>query len=266
MANNRWHSVETHFQDGAGSVSLSRLTMKAVNTSFMAVCNLLPLRLPRIHEQQSLMLHWRSFSGLGRECGSVWFNHWGGQYINNRQRRTKVNILGLPVAYMNATINSESQNAEPEIWLNVSSHIWCNPWVDGYGSGFASLRGARSGFWTGRELKRPIFAVQTWTAGRLPGPVPNTDPSTCKRSSPSLSRNSCWRYQTDAYGSQRRQQKEFGRGEGGKFSDGRYLYWTGINNWVAECAAWKTTQRFKAAGADDMHIWTSSGSEGSGNV
>jgi len=46
--------------------------------------------------------------------------------------------------------------------------------VDGYGSGFGPPRVCRSGFWTVLELNRPVFAVQTRTAGGLPGPIADT--------------------------------------------------------------------------------------------
>jgi len=63
---NRWRSVDAHFQHGVGSVLLSLFAMKAANTMFLTVCNLLPPRLPKIHDHQLLMLRWPSFSGCGR--------------------------------------------------------------------------------------------------------------------------------------------------------------------------------------------------------
>jgi len=67
MANNCWPSVDTHFQSGAGRVSLSLLPIKRVNTAFITICNLLPLRWPKIYNQQSLTLCWHSISRWGRE-------------------------------------------------------------------------------------------------------------------------------------------------------------------------------------------------------
>ena len=61
MTKNFWHSVDSHFHDGAGSVVLSLLPVKPANTSFMTIGNLLPPRLSKIHDQESLMLRWRSF-------------------------------------------------------------------------------------------------------------------------------------------------------------------------------------------------------------
>ena len=68
----------------------------------------------------------------------------------------------------------ETRNAELEIGTDGSSQTWRDPRVDGYGSGFCSPRVSGSGFCPGLELNRPVFAVQIWTAGELPGPVANT--------------------------------------------------------------------------------------------
>ena len=58
---NRWRSVDAHFPDVAGSVSHSLFSIQAANTSFMTICNWLPTRLPKIHDQGSSTLRWRSF-------------------------------------------------------------------------------------------------------------------------------------------------------------------------------------------------------------
>jgi len=79
MANNRWHSVDAHFEDGAGSISLSLLPIKAVNNRFMTMCNLTPPRLPMIHDQQSLTLRWCSFSWWGMEGIAICFAYKGSQ-------------------------------------------------------------------------------------------------------------------------------------------------------------------------------------------
>ena len=62
-ANNHWHSNDPHFQDGAGSMSLSLFPIMAVNTSFMTVCYLSPARLPKIHDQGSLTLIFKMGQG-----------------------------------------------------------------------------------------------------------------------------------------------------------------------------------------------------------
>jgi len=68
----------------------------------------------------------------------------------------------------------ETRNAEPEIGTNGSGQTRRNLRVDGYGSGFCPPRVCGSGFWTVLEPHRPVFAVQTRTAGGLPGPIANT--------------------------------------------------------------------------------------------
>ena len=69
---------------------------------------------------------------------------------------------------------SETRNAEPESGTDGSSQTRRNPRVDGYGSRFRPPRVCGLGFWTVLEPNRPVFAVQTRTAGGLPGPVANT--------------------------------------------------------------------------------------------
>jgi len=134
----------------------------------MTVCNLLTPRLPKLHNQQSLTLHWSSFSPWGRACVSDCFDYSGTQYIKKWQRCTNVNILRIKVAYLNATIDSKTHNAELEIWSDGSSQAQRNLRVGGYWSGFGPPRGRGSHFWSVPEQNRPVFAVQTRTAGRLP--------------------------------------------------------------------------------------------------
>jgi len=93
--NNHLRSVDTHFHDGVGSVSLCLLRIQAAKHSFMTVCNLSNPILPKIHDNQSLTLHWRSFSRWGRMCfccsfaykRSQWFvyNCWQAVAPNNTQ-------------------------------------------------------------------------------------------------------------------------------------------------------------------------------------
>jgi len=72
----------------------------------------------------------------------------------------------------------ETRNAEPEIGTDGSSQTQRNPRVDGYGSGFGPPRVCGSGLWPVLEPYRPVFAVQTRTAGGLPGPISNTSRNT----------------------------------------------------------------------------------------
>ena len=86
----------------------------------MTVCNQSPPRLPKVHHQESLTLHWRSFSGSGRAHGCIRFDHSGGHYIKNKQWHTNVNISRLTVLYLNATMNSETRNPQLEIGTDGS--------------------------------------------------------------------------------------------------------------------------------------------------
>ena len=58
-------------------MSHSLFPIKAADSLFMTVCNLVPPRLPKIHNQQSLMLCWHSFSRSGRERIAVCFAYEG---------------------------------------------------------------------------------------------------------------------------------------------------------------------------------------------
>jgi len=175
---NRWRSVDAHFHDGAGSMLLLLLPIKEANTSVMTSCNQCPVWLPRMQDLKSLMLRSCSFPGWGRELLCTYFDHKGGQFIQNEHRHTIVNILRLTVRYLNATINRTTLNAKPEIGPDGSSQTRCNPQIDGYGAGFGPPRSSGSGFWTVLEPNRTVFLVQTRTAGGLPRPVANT---TCDR-------------------------------------------------------------------------------------
>jgi len=171
---NCWRCIDTHLQDRVGSVWLSLFTIKAASTLFMTLYMLEPPRLPKVHDQLSLTLRWRSFSGCGGVCISVHFDHQGGQYIKNNQWCTKLNSLRLTVAYLNATINSETWNTGLEIENDGSSRSRQNPWVDGYRSRVGLAWGRRSGFWRGLDPNWPVCAVRPRTAGRLPTPVAYT--------------------------------------------------------------------------------------------
>jgi len=76
-------------------------------------------------------------------------------------------------------MNSETWYAELDIESDGSSHTRQKQWVDGYLSGFGLPIVSGSCFWAGLEPNRPIFPVQTRTAGGLPGPVAN---AICKQS------------------------------------------------------------------------------------
>jgi len=79
--NNLWRSTDTHFQDGAGSVLLVFLPIKVANITFMDMWNQSQVRLPKMQDQKSWTLHWRSFSGWGREYVAPVFDSQGSQYL-----------------------------------------------------------------------------------------------------------------------------------------------------------------------------------------
>ena len=134
----------------------------------------MPLRVPTMRDHQLLTLHWRPFSGWGRECLSTCFLYKGCQYIRKWLCSTILDILQWTVGYLNATINRKSRNAEPVIGTGGSGQAWQHPRVDGYGSGFGPPRGSRSGVWLVLEPNQPVFPIWTLTARRLHWPVPNT--------------------------------------------------------------------------------------------
>jgi len=172
--NNRWRSIDAHFQNGAGSVSLSLLHMNAAYTSFMNVCIQLPLRSPKMQEQKSLTRRWLSFSGWARERFSLVFGYKGAQCIRKGQQYMNVNILRLAIGYLNETINRTTWKPEPEIPTDGTSQTWQHQQADWFRSGFGPPRCSGSGFWMGLEPNRTVLVVWTRTAGGLPRPVTNT--------------------------------------------------------------------------------------------
>ena len=160
---NRWPSVDAHFQNGAGSVSLNLLRIKAADTSFMNVYIQSPLRLPKVQDQKSSTRRWLSFSGWGREQLLLIIDYNGGQYIRKGQRYTNDNILRLAIGYPNVTINTNTQIPEPDIGTDGSSLTRQNPRGDVYGSGFGPPRCSWLGFWQGFEPNQTVLAVRTRT-------------------------------------------------------------------------------------------------------
>jgi hypothetical protein len=98
-------------------ISRTYLPIKAVISFFMDACDRAQLILPKMQEQDSLTLCWRSFSGCGWVREYAWFAHQGGKYVENETWRTNVNIVRLPVAYLNASKNvwpeTQNQRLEP---------------------------------------------------------------------------------------------------------------------------------------------------------
>jgi hypothetical protein len=110
------------------------------------------------------------------------FRMWQGAYVYTFRLLRRPIHFKWSVTYIwhYFTVNSsisecdhkcETRNAQPEMGTDGSSHSRQNPQVDRYGSGFGQPRVSGSGCCTGLEPNRPVFAVQTETAGGLPGPV-----------------------------------------------------------------------------------------------
>ena len=78
----------------------------------------------------------------------------------------------------------ETRNAQPEIRPDRSSQTLRILRVDGYRYGFRPPRVSGSGFSPGLEPNWIVFAVQSRTAGGLPGPVANTTFQTLQPTSP----------------------------------------------------------------------------------
>jgi len=127
-----------------------------------------------MQDQKSLIRHLLSFSERGSEHFWLVFDYKASQYIRKGQRYTNVDILRLPIGYLNATIYRKTRKPEPEIRTSGSSHTRQNPQLDGYGSGFGPPRCSGSGLLTGLGLNETVLAVRTRTAGRLSGTVANT--------------------------------------------------------------------------------------------
>jgi hypothetical protein len=160
---NHWRSIDAHCHNGVSSVSLSLMLIQAGYTSFMNDCIQLPLRLPKMQDQKSLSHRWLSFSGWGRERSSLNFDHNSGQYSRKEQWYTNVNVLRLAIGYLNATINRNTQNQEPEIVTDGSRQSRQHPRVSRFMAVFGPPRYCRSGFWKGLQPTRTSLLVWTRT-------------------------------------------------------------------------------------------------------
>jgi len=80
--NNRWYSIDDHFQDGVWMVSQSVLPIKESINSYMTVSNLSAVWLPTMHDQTLWRHRWYSFSKYGRQCVAIVFANTGSQYFD----------------------------------------------------------------------------------------------------------------------------------------------------------------------------------------
>jgi len=67
IAKNRWHSIDAHVHDGAGSMSLSHFAMKAANTLNIYSKDQIAFKLPDIQDQDLMTLCWHALSECGRK-------------------------------------------------------------------------------------------------------------------------------------------------------------------------------------------------------
>jgi len=114
--NNCWHSVDAHFHDGTGGVSHSVLPIKVANNSFMTVCNLLAVWLPRTHDQKSLKLDWCLYS------------RWGRDSVSNRSREP---ASGPGLDRKNGSVQFQTcpKTRPSTSWWSNPGPVPINPWV-----------------------------------------------------------------------------------------------------------------------------------------
>ena len=128
---------------------------------------------------------WRSLDSQLTPIFRMWLGAWVSVFCTSRRLiRWKWTVTyQCPYFTISSSISEcdhkcETRNAEPEIGPHGSIQTRRNPRLEGYRSGCGPPRVSGSGFCPGLEPNRPVFAVQTRTAGRLPGPVANTNTST----------------------------------------------------------------------------------------
>jgi len=99
MTKKRWCSIDAHFQNGAVTVSLSLLLIKAANTLVIHNSEQIASHLSYLQHWELLMLRWRSFSEWGCDCVAITFAYKGCQYIGNGLLQANcfpINLLTTP--------------------------------------------------------------------------------------------------------------------------------------------------------------------------
>jgi len=82
-AANRWCSVDAHFQNGAVTMSISLLPVKATNTSVTCSSDQVTFRLHHLQDQKSWLPGWHSFLGCGSDNATSYFAYTASQYIDH---------------------------------------------------------------------------------------------------------------------------------------------------------------------------------------
>jgi hypothetical protein len=129
-----WRSVDTHYQDEAGSMLLFDFLQKPANTSFINSCNQSPHRLHIMHSQTNLMSCRRLFPECVSDCGiySLWLAwlpvHWlwiaaTRWHLNDRTLRTKNHWLSIDAYFLGGASVSNSSGPSLWVWVRVQTEL-----------------------------------------------------------------------------------------------------------------------------------------------
>ena len=129
--NNHQCSLDPHFQDGVGSLSLLFLPLKVANTSFIDICNQLPVRLPKMQNHKTVNTPFMLIVRMRQEACPYWFCF---------KRRP------IPSVWMFAT------NRQLDCWCYKTKSHWrsvdthCQDWVESQWLLFLHLKTASISF------------------------------------------------------------------------------------------------------------------------
>jgi len=90
-----WGSVDTHFQNGAVTVSLTLLPIKASNMMVMWISDQVDLELPYLHDRKSETLLWHSFSEWGSDRVAFFLAYKGCQNVGHLCSRPNWIVITL---------------------------------------------------------------------------------------------------------------------------------------------------------------------------